>query len=56
MTPDMLRTPALNDDHLNAFDRDGYLIVSSAFNAREMAAIETWTRELAALPEETGRH
>ena len=56
MTPDMLSTPALNDDQLNDFDRDGYLIVRAAFNAREVAAIETWTRELAALPEETGRH
>jgi len=52
----MLRTPSVTDEHIEAFERDGYLILRRAFDAREMALIDAWTDELLALPEESGRH
>ena len=52
----MLSTPTLSDGQIEAFDRDGYLIVRQAFDAGEMNLIDTWTRELLALPEESGKH
>ncbi|HIE20179.1 MAG TPA: hypothetical protein EYP72_04000 [Rhodospirillales bacterium] len=52
----MLNTPIINDEQMRAFERDGYLVMRSAFNEDEMALIDTWTRELLALPEESGKH
>jgi hypothetical protein len=52
----MLNTPILNEEQINTFERDGYLIVSQAFFADEMKRIDTWTQELVALPEESGKH
>ncbi len=52
----MLNTPVLSTENIEAFERDGYLILKQAFNADEMARIKAWTQDLSALPEETGRH
>jgi len=52
----MLTTPVLSGEQIEAFKTDGYLVLKQAFGAEEMTRIETWTRELAALPEESGRH
>ena len=52
----MLRTPLITDDQIEAFERDGYLVVRGGFNAAEMAQVARWTDELVAMPEVSGRH
>ena len=52
----MLNTPILSEEQIETFERDGYLIVSQAFTPDEVKRIETWTQELVALPEESGKH
>ncbi len=52
----MLSTPVISDDQIKDFEHDGYLILRQAFDGGEMKLIETWTREMAARPEETGKH
>jgi len=52
----MLRTPVLTDQQINDFKANGYLVVRSAFDGDAMRKIEAWARELAAMPEEPGRH
>jgi len=52
----MLSTPVLSDEQIDTFKNDGYLVLRQAFDAEEMTRIETWARELVALPEETGKH
>lgn len=52
----MLNTPVLSDEQIETFERHGYLVLSQAFDPEEVKLIDTWTRELAALPEETGKH
>ena len=52
----MLNTPNITDEHMQAFERDGYLVMRGAFNEDEMALIDSWTRELLARPEESGKH
>ena len=52
----MLNTPIITDEQMRAFERDGYLVMRGAFNEDEMALIDTWTRELLARPEESGKH
>ncbi len=52
----MLSTPVISDDQIKNFLHDGYLILRQAFDADEMKLIETWAREMAAWPEETGKH
>ncbi len=51
----MLNTPVISAEQIESFERDGFLVLEQAFNAGEMARIDTWTRELAAWPEVTGR-
>lgn len=51
----MLQTPELTEQNLKDFERDGFVIVRNAFNAEDIAKIEQWTVELAALPEESGK-
>jgi 2-aminoethylphosphonate dioxygenase len=51
----MLRTPVITDEQLEAFKRDGYLVMRGSFNADEMARIARWTDELVAMPEVSGR-
>jgi len=52
----MLNTPVLTDEQIEIFKRDGYLVAKAAFGPDEMATIDAWTRELLALPEESGKH
>ena len=52
----MLSTPVISDDQIKDFEHDGYLILRQAFDADEMKRIETWAREMAAWPEEAGKH
>ena len=52
----MLTTPVLTDRQIADFARDGCVAVPGAFGAADMARIERWTGEVAALPEVPGRH
>ncbi len=52
----MLKISVLTDQQIGDFRRDGYVVVRGTFDAAEMGRIETWARELAALPEKAGRH
>lgn len=52
----MLKTPVLTDEHLQDFQDQGFLVARGAFDKRAMALIDSWTRELVALPEESGKH
>jgi len=48
----MLTIPILDNRQLTEFYCDGFVIVRNAFSPKEMQQIESWTSELAALPEE----
>ena len=52
----MLSTPILTDKQIEAFEHDGYLIVRQGFDAGEMDLIDAWTKDLLAMPEESGKH
>ncbi|MBI4006206.1 MAG: phytanoyl-CoA dioxygenase family protein [Gammaproteobacteria bacterium] len=52
----MLTIPILDNRQLTEFYRDGFVIIRNAFSPKEMQRIESWTSELAALPEESGKH
>lgn len=52
----MLHSPTLSDRQRSDFERDGFVVVRAAFDPDEIGRIATWTEELAALPEEPGKH
>lgn len=52
----MLSTPVITEDDIQTFQNDGFLVLRGAFNAGEMSQIDSWTHELLALPEESGKH
>ncbi len=52
----MLRAPALTDQQISDFQRDGFVLVRGALDGAAMAQIVDWTDELARRPEETGQH
>ncbi len=52
----MLTTPVLTPEQVDSFHRDGFVVARGAFDDEEMRRIEAWTRELAEMPEEPGRH
>ena len=52
----MLKIPVLTDPQVASFDEDGCLFLPGAFGAADIEAITRWTGEVAALPEEPGRH
>jgi len=52
----MLNVPKLTDSDVSHFERDGYLIVRGAFPSDQMNSIASWTDELLAMPEESGKH
>ena len=52
----MLSAPILNDQQISDFKKDGFLILKQGFNNADIAIIESWTKELSALPEESGKH
>jgi ectoine hydroxylase-related dioxygenase (phytanoyl-CoA dioxygenase family) len=47
---------ALRDEDIAAFAASGSVVLRGVFDAPAMAAIGRWTDELAAAPEESGRH
>jgi hypothetical protein len=51
----MLTTPIIANEQIEAFQRDGYLVLRQGFNAGDMALIDMWTHELSAMPEKSGR-
>lgn len=52
----MLRTPVLSEQQVRDFERDGFVVARATFDEAETAELEGWIRELAALPEQPGRH
>ncbi|MSO77461.1 MAG: phytanoyl-CoA dioxygenase family protein [Alphaproteobacteria bacterium] len=52
----MLPTPQLTDAEIRDYERDGYVLVRRAFDAQAMVRITLWTDEIAAWPEQSGRH
>ena len=52
----MLEAPVLSDGQVNAFERDGYLVVRGALGTEAIARIEHWCDELTAMPEVPGGH
>lgn len=52
----MLTTPIITDADIEAFERDGYLVLRRGFGAADMARIDRWTNELLAMPEQSGTH
>jgi 2-aminoethylphosphonate dioxygenase len=52
----MLNTPRLTDKQVQTFHDDGFLILRGAFNGDEMAKVSSWSDEMLARPEETGKH
>jgi len=56
LTIRQLKTPKLKNDQIRQFEDDGFLVVRSAFTADEIADFSTWTDEVLAMPEESGKH
>lgn len=52
----MLSTPILTNDDIAAFERDGYLVKRGGFASGDMAQLSTWTDEVLAMEEISGRH
>ncbi|MDX1540932.1 MAG: phytanoyl-CoA dioxygenase family protein [Geminicoccaceae bacterium] len=52
----MLEEPKLGSEQIEAYHRDGFVVVRQAFGGDAMVAVEEWASELAARPEESGRH
>jgi len=52
----VLRTPLLTPQHLEEYQRDGFVIARGAFTESNMDQIESWTTELASRLEEPGKH
>lgn len=51
----MIKTPALSEEQVAAFERDGFVHVPGAFDAKDVETILSWTSEVMAMPEEPGR-
>lgn len=52
----MLTIPTLTTRQLDDFRRDGFVFVKGGFTADDMMQIQVWTSELAAMPEQSGKH
>ena len=52
----MTKTSPLTLEQIEAFHRDGFVHAPGFFNAEELRHITDWTEEIAAWPEEAGRH
>lgn len=50
----MLKTPVLSGEQVKRFHRNGFVVVPSAFAGPDLALVDRWDQELAALPEEAG--
>jgi 2-aminoethylphosphonate dioxygenase len=51
-----LTTPVLNASDVDAYRRDGFVIVRNGISPDDCAAIESWCQEVIAWPEVSGRH
>ena len=52
----MLTTPDLTAQQIDEFERDGFVLVRSAFGAADMEKIDRWSTEVLDLPEVSGQH
>jgi len=52
----MVSVPELSQSQLDDFKNDGFLVVRSGVSEADMQRLQTWTDELLALPEESGKH
>jgi len=52
----MLTIPKINKEQIEQFKKDGFLIIKNGFNQKETSMIESWTTELANMPEKSGAH
>lgn len=52
----MLSTPVINEQQINDFKKNGFLLVKNGFNQEDISTIESWTTELADMPEKSGTH
>jgi len=52
----MLMIPKLNEQQINEFNTNGFVVVRNAFSPAAMQQIIAWTDELAVLPEKSGKH
>jgi len=52
----MLKPPELTPQQIESFEKDGFLVVKGAFTNADMKAFSSWTDEVLALPEESGKH
>ena len=52
----MLSTPVINEEQINQFKENGFLLIKEGFNKDDISKIESWTTELANMPEKTGAH
>ena len=51
----MLNTPVLTKEQIDQFKKDGYLIIKSGFNQEDASKIESWSTQIANMPEESGK-
>jgi ectoine hydroxylase-related dioxygenase (phytanoyl-CoA dioxygenase family) len=51
----MLTTPTINDQQIEEFKKNGFLVIKNAFNEKDIANITAWTSELENMPEESGK-
>ncbi|MHA1597851.1 MAG: phytanoyl-CoA dioxygenase family protein [Alphaproteobacteria bacterium] len=51
----MLKKPSLSEDQIESFKNDGYVVLPGGFDAADTAEIEHWTRDITAMPEQTGK-
>ncbi len=52
----MLTIPRLSNTQVQTFHDDGFLVLRGGFNSDEVAQISSWSDEMLARPEETGKH
>ncbi|MEE9157530.1 MAG: phytanoyl-CoA dioxygenase family protein [Gammaproteobacteria bacterium] len=52
----MLSPPALTEQHISRFQKNGYVVMRNAFSAKAMQQIKHWTKQLVEFPEEPGKH
>jgi 2-aminoethylphosphonate dioxygenase len=52
----MLGTPVINEQQINEFKENGFLLIKNGFNQQDISKIESWTTELSELPEKSGEH
>jgi 2-aminoethylphosphonate dioxygenase len=51
----MLNVPSVSDEQVETFSRDGCLVLRGALDTASMDLIASWTDELVAMPEASGR-